>query len=172
MEYNNDYQFSSSYLLPGEYITWKGRPEKGNYLSPYDIFMIPFSIIWLGFAVFWEIGATETGIPFMMLWGLPFIAIGLYMAFGRFIHAAYLRDKTYYVVTNKKLIIKKGNRTTIYDGKDLPPMTLRMHKNGNGTITFSETMYYRRGRRYNNFFALENIKDPIHAQSAISSIER
>lgn len=172
MEYIDDHQFCRSYILAGESILWKGKPERGNYLSPNDVFMLPFRVFWLGFALFWEFSVIQSGSIFMMLWGLPFIAVGLYMVFGRYVYAAYMRDKTHYVITNKKLIIKKGSRITIYDAKDLPPMTLRIHKNGNGTISFSETMYYRRGRHYNNYFALENIKDPVHAQNAISSMER
>lgn len=172
MEYSDDYQFCRSYLLPGEFIAWKGHPEKGNLFSPSDLFVIPFGLFWLAFSLFWECGAIQSGVPFMMIWGLPFIAIGVYLVFGRLIHAAYLRGKTYYVITNKKLIIKKGNRITMYDAKDLPPMTLRIHKNGNGTLSFSETVYYRRGRHYNSYFALENIKDAVHAQNAISSMER
>jgi len=172
MEYQNDYQFVNGYLLPGESVNWKGRPEKGHYISPSDIFTIPFSIIWLAFALFWEFGVMQSGVGIMMVMGLPFIAIGVYMVFGRFIHAAYLRSKTYYVITNKKLIIKRGSRISIYNASDLPPMTLRIHKNGNGTISFSETIRYRRGRHAYHYFALENIKDPMHAQNALSLMER
>lgn len=172
MEHIIDYNFCNSYLLPGEYVTWKGRPEKGYVFSAADFVLIPFSIFWLAFALFWEMGAIQSGIPFMMIWGLPFIAVGLYLLFGRYIRSAYLRDKTFYVITNKKLIIKRGRKITMYTAQDLPPMTLQIHKNGNGTISFSETVYYRRGRQYNSYFALENIKDPVHAQNAVSQMER
>ena len=130
-QYNNSHIFNT-YLQSDEYIAWRGQPEKGFVLSAQDLIMIPFSIFWLGFALFWEWGAIQSGIPFMMIWGLPFIAVGLYMLFGRYIYGAYLRGKTHYAVTNRRLIIIKGSRVMIYDAKDLPPMTLRMHKNGNG----------------------------------------
>lgn len=172
MEYTEDFSFVNQYLLSGEYIVWKGRPEKGLVFSGQDFIMIPFSIMWLGFALFWEWGAIQSGIPFMMLWGLPFVGIGLYMLFGRYIHSAWLRPRTFYVVTNKKLIIKKGRKISMYTAMDLPPMTLRIHKNGNGTISFSETVRYRGGRHYSTFFALENLKDAVHAQNAISAMER
>lgn len=172
MEYLEGFQFCNAYILPGEYILWKGRPEKGKYFSPQDFFLIPFSIFWLGFALFWEWNAIRSGIPFMMFWGLPFVGVGIYLLFGRLLHTAYLRNKTFYVVTNKKLIIKKGNRIITYQAQDLPPMTLQMHSNGNGTISFSEAVRYRGGRTYHNFFMLENIADPIQAQNAINSMER
>ena len=172
MDYLEGFQFCNAYILAGEQILWKGRPEKGKYISANDFVLIPFSIFWLGFSLFWEWNAIQSGIPFMIFWGLPFVGIGIYLLFGRWIHAAYLRNKTFYVVTNKKLIIKKGNKITTYQTQDLPPMTLRMHNNGNGTISFTEAVRYRGGRTYHNYFALENIPDPVQAQNAINSMDR
>ena len=103
---------------------------------------------------------------------MAFVGIGIYLLFGRLFHAAYLRNKTFYVVTSKKLIIKKGNRISTYQACDLPPMTLQLHKNGNGTISFTEAVRYRGGRSYHNYFALENIANPIQAQNAINSMDR
>ncbi|MBO5867917.1 MAG: hypothetical protein J6Q54_03290 [Oscillospiraceae bacterium] len=171
MENVQDHTFCNSYLRPGEQILWRGRPEKGNYLTSRDIILIPFSIFWCGFALFWEFSAMQSGIGFMSFFGLPFVAIGLYMVFGRFLHAAYLRDKTQYVITNKKLIIKKGQRITIYTRNDLPPMTLQIHKNGNGTIEFTETLYGYGRRAHHSYFALVNLRDPIGAQEAINAME-
>ncbi len=169
MEFTDNYSFCNQYMLGDEYILWKGRPEKGNIFTGRDIIMIPFSLIWLSFACFWELTAIQGGAPvFFALWGVPFIAIGLYMLFGRYITAAYLRNKTFYVITNKKILIKRGKRIKIYDGKALPPMDIIIHKNGNGTISFYETMYARRGRSYRTYFALENLKDVAQAQNAIN----
>ena len=172
MEYLEGFQFCNPYILPGERILWKGRPEKGKYLCAQDFVLIPFSIFWLGFALFWEWGAIDSGYTFMILWGLPFIGVGIYLLFGRFIHSAYLRNKTFYVVTNKKLIIKKGRRIITYQSQDLPPMTLNLHRNGNGTISFCEAVRYRGGRTYHNYFSLENIADPVQAQNAINAMDR
>ena len=172
MDYLEDFQFCNAYIMPDERVLWKGRPEKGRYFSANDFVLIPFSIFWLGFSLFWEWNAIQSGIPFMMIWGLPFVGIGIYLLFGRLFHAAYLRNKTFYVVTSKKLIIKKGNRISTYQARDLPPMTLQLHKNGNGTISFTEAVRYRGGRSYHNYFALENIANPIQAQNAINSMDR
>lgn len=172
MEYMDSYQFCKPYLVPGESILWKGRPEKGNIFTRREFVMLPFSIMICGFSLFWEYMALQTGQLFPVLWGLPIVCIGIYMLVGRYIQSAYLRNKTFYVITNKKVLIKKGNRITMYDGKDLPPMEVEIHKNGNGTILFYEDVYTRRGRRRSTYIALENLKDLAQAQNAVSMMDR
>ena len=168
MNYTDDFDFCRPYIAEGERVLWTGRPEKGGAPLGRELALVPFSIIWLGFCVFWEITAIKSGAPFFMaLWGLPFIAVGLYLLFGRFIYASYLKNRTYYVITNKKLIIRRGSKIEIYNGVELPPMSVRLHKNGNGTIIFSEETYVRRGRRL-TYIALENISEINQAQSAIN----
>lgn len=171
MEYTDESQFYRRYLSAGEAILWRGQPEKGHVFNGSDVFTMFFGIFWLGFCLFWEWNAIESGIVFMMLWGLPFIAVGVYLVFGRFLHTAWLRDKTYYVITSKRLMIKRGRNVSIYHANDLPPSTLRIHRNGNGTIYFRETIY-RSGKYRSSYFALENIKDPVSAQNALSAMEQ
>lgn len=173
MEYTDNYAFCKPYITEGEQILWKGKPEKGQIFHKQDIVMIPFAIFWLGFSLFWEFTAIQGGGSFFFaLWGLPFIAVGVYLLIGRHIHTLYLRNKTFYVVTNKRLIIKKGNKIEMRMAQDLPPMEVQLHKNGNGTITFWEEVYVGRGRRHNTFLMLENLSDVARAQNAISSMER
>ena len=143
------YDFCKPYIMDDEYILWEGAPEKGVSLTSRDIVLLPFSVIWLGFALFWEyLAITTSRSPLMVVWGLPFIGVGLYLLFGRFLQTLYLRDKTFYIITNKKLIIRSGNKVRIYRAEDLPPMDIHLHKNGTGTILFSEISYGRNGRRY------------------------
>ncbi len=84
-------------------------PANGNAVSKSDIIMIPFGILWCGFAVFWELSAIESGIPFMMIWGIPFVAAGLYLLIGSVIHQAYRRNKTLYAITDRRVIVICGN---------------------------------------------------------------
>lgn len=51
-------------------------------------------------------------------------------------------------------------------------MDIHLHKNGTGTILFSEISYGRNGRRYGSYFALENIADVAGAQNALGRMER
>ena len=172
MEYMDNYQFCRPYIVAGESILWKGKPEKGNIITSKETVMLPFSLMVCGFSLFWEYMALQTGQLFPVLWGFPIVCIGFYMLIGRHIQAAYLRNKTFYVITNKKLIVKKGNRINMYHSCDLPPMEVEIHKNGNGTILFCEEMYTRRGRRHHTYIALENIKDIMAAQNAVSMMEK
>ncbi len=55
--------------------------------------MIPFSIMWAGFALFWEFMVLMTDAPFFFkLWGIPFVLVGLYMLIGRFVVDAMQKE--------------------------------------------------------------------------------
>jgi hypothetical protein len=44
-----------------ERLLWSAQPPSGVRLRPADAFFIPFSLIWCGFAIFWEASAVRTG---------------------------------------------------------------------------------------------------------------
>jgi hypothetical protein len=169
MEYQDDYSFSYAFLTPGETVLWKGRPQKGHLFSSEDLFMTLFSLFWCSFAFFWEYSAIRSGAPFFFkLFGLPFIAIGLYLLVGRYFHTASLRRRTYYVVTNLKIIRKRGKKIDMLDISTMPPLQISAHNDGTGTISFtilhgSVHSGTRSGSR--TVFVLENIPDvaKVHA---------
>lgn len=168
----DNYNFCKPYISDSEFILWEGAPEKGLTFTSRDLVMIPFSLFWLAFALFWEFSAIRsTGSLFMVIWGLPFVGIGIYLLFGRFLQTIYLRNKTCYIITNKKLIIRTGSKVKIYRSADLPPMNIQHHRDGTGTILFWEAGYGR-GRRYGTFFSLDHIADVVGAQNAISRMEQ
>lgn len=92
--------------MGSETVIWAGRPAVGIRFRPGDWFAVPFSLVWCGFAIFWELGvaASPKAPPFMLVFGGFFIAIGLYMVVGRFFVDSYKRSKTYYGITNQRAI--------------------------------------------------------------------
>lgn len=97
----------SQYLDDNETLLWTGQPKKGIVFRTTDLFLIPFSIIWCGFAIFWVIIASKTSGLFA-LFGIPFVIIGLILVFGRFIIDSKQRENTYYGLTKHRIIIKSG----------------------------------------------------------------
>jgi hypothetical protein len=41
----------------------------------------------------------------MAIWGIPFIVIGQYMMWGRFVYDGWLKRRTYYGVTDRRLVV-------------------------------------------------------------------
>src|SRR5579863_4071401 len=101
-------------LSASERIQWAGSPNPGVIFHSDDWFIIPFSFLWGGFAIFWEasdLGIWETHAKshpiswFMAFWGFPFVVIGQYMIWSRFFWDAWLKRRTYYAVTNRRVLI-------------------------------------------------------------------
>ncbi len=99
------------YLSSDESLYWAGRPDPNVVFHSDDWISIPFAILWTAFAVFWEYGATSGNSKsggrdwFFALWGIPFIAIGVYMVAGRFVTDAWLKRRTYYGLTDRRVLI-------------------------------------------------------------------
>jgi hypothetical protein len=118
-----------------ERVIWAGRPKQGFILRSSDAFMIPFSLMWGGFAFFWEITVIKTGAPLLFtLFGLPFVLIGLYLIFGRFIYDAETRKATVYGITEKRIIIKSKKTVKSINIQSITNITLTEKPDGSGTI--------------------------------------
>ena len=176
MEYTDEYSFARPYLTAGEAVLWKGKPGTGHLVTSQDVIMIPFSILWCGFAVFWEVSVLASGAPFFFgIWGIPFICMGLYLVFGRFLWSAYIRRRTAYVITTKKIIRARGNRIDMLDGRNMPSVHVTAFRDGSGTIRFGQPDYHHRSSSLTpnaGMFTLENIPDVAKVQQLIGAMER
>ena len=103
---SNEFQ---EHLGANEKLIWTGQPKKGIIFRTADLFLIPFSLLWCGFAIFWVTSVLNSGAPFFFaMFGIPFIIMGLIFVFGRFIIDAKQRAKTFYGLTEDRIIIKSG----------------------------------------------------------------
>ena len=137
-------------LLASESVLWTGQPSPSVIFHRQDGLLIPFSFLWGGFAIFWESLATGHGPAshgnpapwFFTLWGLPFVVIGQYLIWGRFLYAAWLKRRTFYAVTNKRVIaVQNGfiRRTTSSNVDSLPLLIKEENSNGAGNLRFAPT---------------------------------
>ena len=111
--------------------------------APADAYLIPFSLMWGGFAIFWEYSVLSSKGPFFFeIWGIPFVLIGLYLIVGRFFADARQRAKTYYGLTNQRVIIVSGLLAQAVKSlqlRTLSDVSLSERSDGTGTITFGPT---------------------------------
>ena len=102
-----------SELSSGESILWASMPNPSVIFHTEDSFMIPFSLLWGGFTLFWLVEAAgiwggKSGAAHIWqlstLWGAAFALMGQYFIWGRFISDAWLKRRTYYAVTNRRIL--------------------------------------------------------------------
>ena len=134
-------------LFRDERVVWAGQPDHRFRLTPADVFLVPFSLIWGGFALFWEAGvlglfATQPNAIFtpFALFGIPFVVIGQYLIWGRFIYRSYRARRTYYAVTTKRVLILTLMRARNLQSLSLdqiPSITKSVRRDGSGSLIFA-----------------------------------
>lgn len=174
-------------LSEGESVQWTGRPNTSVIFHPEDAFMIPFSLMWGGFAIFWLLGASGIwsgwsskpmhGVQlFGIIWGTPFVLIGQYLIWGRFVYAWWKKCRTYYVLTNRRALIVlyglSGRSTTSAYLSNLQTIDKRVRGDGIGSIAFGGpvTAEWRSGR--NNPPRPPTFEDVDDAESVYREVEK
>jgi len=131
-------------FLPGEQALWSGEPGRGIVFQPRDLFLIPFSMIFATFAVFFLISVPKppsNQAPVFNLFPLLFVGLAFYFVLGRFFVDVWIRGGIHYAVTNRRIIIERGGmfaKQTVINLADMPPTSLR-GGTGRGTIRFGES---------------------------------
>lgn len=139
------------YLRPGERLLWSGRPDPGVWFTSADAFLIPFGVMWGGFAIFWETSVTSGGGPvFGMIWGTPFVAIGLYIVFGHFFYKRYRKQRTCYGITDQRALVAVGPGQLSDSPLRNQPVSVRRSRDGqHATVIIGDAAGQRRtGDRY------------------------
>lgn len=100
-------------LDPGETILWQGRPDPRPHWAALSLHRAASGLVVTLIALFW-IGVasriTSEGdfpAPFHLfpLFGLPFLAVGLYQLAGHVLWEAYRRAHTWYTLSDRRAFI-------------------------------------------------------------------
>ena len=157
----DEQQRIQSELSDGEFLVWSGKPNPNIVFHPSDWYMIPFSLLWGGFAIFWEGGVTgffgftsgDHAPSFMMLWGIPFVLIGQYFIWGRFLYAAWKKRRILYAITNRRVfVLSLPPQAKIISSflESIPAIDRDLRANGVGTLKFGQIISPWGGGRNNN----------------------
>ncbi|MBS9776374.1 MAG: hypothetical protein KGV57_04730 [Fusobacterium sp.] len=154
----------NKYLDSDEHLLWIGKPKQGLVFKKADIFMIPFSFIWAGFAIFSGVLSMLLGDSlFESLFSLPFIIVGFYITIGRFLFDILRRKKTIYGITEDRIIIKNHKNITSLNIKTLTNVVLEEKSNNRGDIMF--------GNNYNDNWSTAGITCMGHISGVSPSFE-
>lgn len=131
------------HLEPAERVLWSGQPRQGLRLRAADALLIPFSLLWGGFAFFWEYSVLAAGAPFFFpVFGIPFVAMGLYLIAGRFYIDARQRENTFYGLSSDRVLIVSGVflvRVKSLPLRTLSDVTLIESREETGSIAFGNS---------------------------------
>lgn len=166
-------------LHPDEAVQWHGwklgRIERRLFLT--YVFAIP----WTAFSVMWtvlaagaisvsEIGLVGIAFP---LFGLPFIAVGLWMLSRPFV-PLFERGRVLYVVTDRralKLSLGRELAVTTLPADRVGLVERRELRDGSGTLNLAVKIGRDSdGDRQTDFFTIGLVADVIGAQTALDRI--
>jgi hypothetical protein len=181
------------YLRPGEELLWYGRPDPSVLFTLSDFFFIPFGFVWLAQTIRVEIQAfVMPDSALLCLVAFPFLALGLYLTFGRFVVKRRRKAETAYGITRDRAIIVTG---PVVLEKPIVGSSVLLRRSRDGrhlSVVFGPAPYisapwvpgrilerlYGRGgfgntgleplfRPHDSFFAFYDVADPDALQAAI-----
>ncbi len=140
-------------LTSGETVLWAAQPNASVVFHQEDFYLVPFSLLWGGFAIFWEAGVAgywESGSKashgpwiFGLLFGAAFVVMGQYFIWGRFLMMAWKKRRTYYAVTNRRVIVVQNGLTRKVASAFIDALPVLIKENarrGMGSLLFARTL--------------------------------
>ena len=163
-------------MLKDEKIMWTGQPKKGFVLPGGYILLILFGFFFIGIGSFIEyVTIFQSFDIFAMIFCLLFILLGLCLVFGVIIYRNYRTKRTYYAVTNQRIIILINSSNKKVESiliNQIPVLKKTVKKDGSGTIQFENTGYIGAGKNSYSVGALsfDNIIDVDAVYRMISDL--
>lgn len=180
MDQYEDYSFCRAQMGPDEHVLWQGKPDKGNLFTKQDLLRLPGTLVFLGITIFISAGSAKGGIRNFLMF-LPFLVIVGFIFLGPIVRLIRNRKNSLYVITNKKIYRKIGNKVDYLASASMPSHYTYLYKNGNGSIYFQnapatyDQIHYgnsHRGPASNSvYFSLENLADIRRAESALEQMD-
>ena len=78
-------------------------------IAPQDIVLVPFSLIWTGFFVFFERSQVNGGSLFSAIYAVPFLVVGSYAVLLRVFVKWWARHRQHYAITNLRAVCRSGD---------------------------------------------------------------
>jgi hypothetical protein len=159
-------------LDKGERITWIGRPIAGR-MARSAIPMVVLGVPFTAFAVFWMAmasgiaGVAGSGVRlFFVLWGIPFVLVGLGMLASPFWMYRKALGTVYAITDRRALIIERGitGRSVVrtFDPAGLGTLSRVQDADGSGSLVFRREFRPagRRGRFVEiGFLAVPDVRE-------------
>jgi hypothetical protein len=130
-------------MLPGEQLRWVGSPSPAALMRSRQGFFWG-GLLFLAFSILWEMivwfGQNASPRPLLLLWGIPFILVGV----GLVLYAPasfWLARRMAYAVTDRRVLILEGfprRRTGSFWPVDLNPLEVTERADGHGDIIFRQ----------------------------------
>jgi len=130
-------------LAPDERLLWVGQPRLDLATRP-AFFLVPFGVVFAGFALVWMVGAVLLTGGLLAPCGLPFIAVGI----GFIASPVWLRRrarKTLYALTDRRAIVWEPGwfgaiAVRSYTAAGLGRMSRTERSDGSGDLVFEEIL--------------------------------
>lgn len=128
------------YLEDGERILWQGHPRREFVLPGVNMSAIAFGFLFVGFSVFWMIGAAREG-GFIWMFGLIFFFIGLKLVYRNVLEPTLRRWRTHYTLTDRRVFIATNmpfEQRRLHDYRITPTMPVELSYDGSSSVWFGD----------------------------------